>query len=175
MKRFLIAAGLVAFLPAVALAQGTSAQDAKVGSKNNGASPPAQDKSKRLTRDELRACMLLSDANQAEAVAIKEAQTAYFADLLPAKEALRKQRDWINEEGSALKKEQGELQKAQPTPFLGSILMEANVHGYDSTLAMYKWVAEGIEPEQARFTGGVLITREDFEQQLKDHGMWPEG
>jgi len=113
MKRFLIAAGLVAFLPAVALAQGTSAQDAKVGSKNSGASPPAEDKSKRLTRDELRACMLLSDANQAEAVAIKEAQTAYFADLLPAKEALRKQRDWINEEGSALKMEQGELQKAQ--------------------------------------------------------------
>ena len=68
----------------------------------------------------------------------------------------------------------GELQKAKPTPFFGSILMEANVHGYDSTMAMHKWVTEGIEPEKARFTGGVLISRENFEQELKDHGMWPE-
>ena len=68
----------------------------------------------------------------------------------------------------------GELQKVEPTPFFGSILMEANVHGYDSSIAMHKWVTEGVEPERARFTGGVLITRGNFEQELKDHGMWPE-
>lgn len=68
----------------------------------------------------------------------------------------------------------GELQKTDPTPFFGSILMEANVHGYDSTLAMYKWVTEGVEPEKSRLTGGMLITRENFEQELKAHGMWPE-
>lgn len=68
----------------------------------------------------------------------------------------------------------GELQKANPTPFFGSILMEANVHGYDSTMAMYQWIKEGVEPPKARFTGGVLITRENFEEELKAHGMWPE-
>lgn len=68
----------------------------------------------------------------------------------------------------------GELQKAEPTPFYGSILMEANVHGYDSTMAMYQWVTEGVEPEKARFTGGILITRDNFEEELKAHGMWPE-
>jgi len=68
----------------------------------------------------------------------------------------------------------GELQKANVTPFFGSVLMEANIHGYDSALAMYKWIAEGIEPEKAHFTGGVLITRDNFEKELKAHGMWPE-
>jgi L-arabinose transport system substrate-binding protein len=65
-----------------------------------------------------------------------------------------------------------EFKKPSPTPFYGSVLMEANVHGHDTALAMYKWVTQGVEPPKARFTGGVLITRDDFEQQLKKHGMW---
>jgi L-arabinose transport system substrate-binding protein len=65
-----------------------------------------------------------------------------------------------------------ELKKTKETPFYGSVLMEANVHGHDTAVAMYKWIAEGIEPAKTRFTGGVLITRKDFEQQLKAHGMW---
>ena len=116
MKRSLFAAGLVALLPAVSLAQGTAAPDAKAGSKNSSASRPAEDKSRRLTRDELRACMLLSDANKAEAVAVKDAQTTYLkerADLLAAKDKLGKQSDWLDEEGNALKVEQVEIQKAQ--------------------------------------------------------------
>jgi L-arabinose transport system substrate-binding protein len=68
----------------------------------------------------------------------------------------------------------GELQKEKPTPFYGSILMEANVHGYDTALAMYKWVSEGVEPRKAVFTGGMLITRDNFEEELKRHGMWTE-
>lgn len=65
-----------------------------------------------------------------------------------------------------------ELKKPNRTPFFGSILMEANKHGYDTTVAVYEWVASGKEPAKATFTGGVLITREDFEAKLKDHGMW---
>lgn len=65
-----------------------------------------------------------------------------------------------------------ELKKPKPTPFYGSILMEANKHGYDTTLAVYEWVTQGKEPAKATFTGGVLITREDFEAKLKEHGMW---
>lgn len=65
-----------------------------------------------------------------------------------------------------------ELKRKKPTPFYGSILMEANVHGYDSAAAMYKWVTKGVEPPKARFTGGILITRKTFEQKLKAHGMW---
>jgi L-arabinose transport system substrate-binding protein len=66
-----------------------------------------------------------------------------------------------------------EFKKPTPTPFFGSILMEANVHGHDSALAVYKWVKDGKEPEpKQRFTGGLLITRADFEDQLKKHGMW---
>lgn len=65
-----------------------------------------------------------------------------------------------------------EFKKTKPTPFYGSVLMEANLHGHDSTLAVYKWVTAGVEPPLAKFTGGVLITRKDFEQKLKEHGMW---
>lgn len=65
-----------------------------------------------------------------------------------------------------------EFKKAKPTPFFGSVLMEANIHGHDTALAMYKWIAAGVEPPKVRFTSGVLITRETFEQKLKDHGMW---
>ena len=65
-----------------------------------------------------------------------------------------------------------ELKKTTPTPFFGSILMEANVHGHDTTAALVDWVSKGTEPAKERFTGGVLITRADFEQKLKEHGMW---
>ncbi len=65
-----------------------------------------------------------------------------------------------------------ELKKPTPTPFYGSVLMEANLHGYDTSAAMYKWIKDGVEPPKAHFTGGVLITRKDFEEQLKKHGMW---
>ena len=65
-----------------------------------------------------------------------------------------------------------ELKKPSPTPFYGSILMEANKHGYDTTVAVYEWVTQGKEPPKATFTGGILITRADFEAKLKEHGMW---
>jgi len=65
-----------------------------------------------------------------------------------------------------------EFKKSKPTPFYGSVLMEANLHGYNSTLAVYKWVTEGVEPQLTTLTGGVLITRKDFEEKLKEHGMW---
>ncbi len=65
-----------------------------------------------------------------------------------------------------------EFKRQTPTPFFGSVLMEANVHGYETTASMFKWVTQGIEPPLCRETGGVLITRETFEQKLKEHGMW---
>lgn len=65
-----------------------------------------------------------------------------------------------------------EFKRQTPTPFCGSVLMEANLHGYETTAAMFKWVTQGIEPPLCRETGGILITRETFEQKLKEHGMW---
>jgi chromosome segregation ATPase len=116
MKRFLLAASLAALLPAAVLAQSAATPNAKADPKKSGASRPVEDKSRRLTRDELRACMLLSDANKAESIGVRDAQAAYFkerADLLAAKEKLKKQSDWLDEEGNALKAEQGEVLKAQ--------------------------------------------------------------
>jgi L-arabinose transport system substrate-binding protein len=63
-----------------------------------------------------------------------------------------------------------EFRKSSPTGFYGSVLMEANLHGYESTERLYKWVSGGPKPDN-KFTGGVLITRENFEQVLKQHGL----
>lgn len=65
-----------------------------------------------------------------------------------------------------------ELKKPEATAFFGSVLMEANVHGHDSTMALYNWVTKDQKPEN-KFTGGKLITRANFEAELKAHGMWP--
>jgi L-arabinose transport system substrate-binding protein len=63
-----------------------------------------------------------------------------------------------------------EFRKSTPTGFYASVLMEANLHGFESTERLYKWVTTGVKPDN-KFTGGVLITRENFEQVLKQHGL----
>jgi hypothetical protein len=36
---------------------------------------------------------------------------------------------------------------------------------------MYKWIKNGIEPPATTFTSGVLITRDDYKQIMKDQGL----
>lgn len=64
-----------------------------------------------------------------------------------------------------------ELEKPTPTGFFGSILLSARQHGYGATEFVYKWVSEGIEPPKDYRTEGVLITRANFRQVLKDEGF----
>jgi L-arabinose transport system substrate-binding protein len=65
----------------------------------------------------------------------------------------------INGSGSA----QAEFQKAEPTGFFASILLDARKHGYDTSVAMYHWIADGTAPEPLTFTDGQLMTRENWE------------
>jgi L-arabinose transport system substrate-binding protein len=60
----------------------------------------------------------------------------------------------------------GEFQKAQPTAFYASILLDARRHGYDTTLAMYRWVTENVAPAMLTYTVGKVMTRENW-QELK--------
>lgn len=65
----------------------------------------------------------------------------------------------INGSGSA----QAEFQKAAPTAFYASIQLDARKHGYDTTMAMYRWVSQDVAPEPLVFTSGNVMTRENWE------------
>ena len=64
-----------------------------------------------------------------------------------------------------------ELEKEKPTAFFGSMLLSAKSHGYQTCEVMYKWIKDGVEPPMDTRTVGVLITRENFRQVLKEQGI----
>lgn len=64
-----------------------------------------------------------------------------------------------------------ELEKSSPTSFHGSILLSAKTHGYQTCAMMYKWIKDGVAPPLDTRTTGVLITRDNFRQVLKEHGL----
>ena len=64
-----------------------------------------------------------------------------------------------------------ELAKQKPTAFFGSILLSAKEHGYRTTEMMYRWIKDGVEPPPDTRTIGVLITRDNFRQVLKEQGI----
>jgi L-arabinose transport system substrate-binding protein len=64
-----------------------------------------------------------------------------------------------------------ELEKEKPTAFFGSMLLSAKSHGYQTCEMMYRWIKDGVEPPLDTRTVGVLITRENFRQVLKEQGV----
>ena len=64
-----------------------------------------------------------------------------------------------------------ELEKAKPTPFFGSMLLSAKSHGYETAKMMFQWIKVGKEPNLDTRTVGVLITRDNFRQVLKEQGV----
>jgi len=64
-----------------------------------------------------------------------------------------------------------ELEKAKPTSFVGSVLLSARSHGYQTVTMMFHWIKDGAEPATDTRTAGVLITRENFRQVLKEQGV----
>lgn len=64
-----------------------------------------------------------------------------------------------------------ELEKAKSTSFVGSVLLSARSHGYETATMMFHWIKDGTEPPLDTRTTGVLITRENFRQVLKEQGI----
>ncbi len=46
---------------------------------------------------------------------------------------------------------QSEFQKPAQTGFFGSLLLSPNKHGHDTTMSLYHWIKDGIEPPKATF------------------------
>ena len=65
-----------------------------------------------------------------------------------------------------------ELSKPNVTGFLGSLLPSPDVHGYKTTEMLYNWVTKGEEPPKfTAVTDAVLITRENFKEELAKKGL----
>jgi len=64
-----------------------------------------------------------------------------------------------------------EFRKPEPTGFFASVLLTPRRHGYETAEMMYKWIRDGVEPPKLTYTSGILITRDTFEQVLKEQGL----
>ncbi|HEX2860998.1 MAG TPA: arabinose ABC transporter substrate-binding protein [Lacunisphaera sp.] len=64
-----------------------------------------------------------------------------------------------------------ELRKARPTGFFGSMLVSAPQEGFQTSEMLYRWIKDGVAPPLDTRTTGILITRENFEQVLKQEGI----
>jgi L-arabinose transport system substrate-binding protein len=64
-----------------------------------------------------------------------------------------------------------ELEKEKPTSFFGSMLLSPKRHGSETVTMMYHWIKDGQEPPLDSRTTGILITRENFRQVLKEQGI----
>jgi L-arabinose transport system substrate-binding protein len=64
-----------------------------------------------------------------------------------------------------------EFEKSERTGFFASSLLQAKEHGYKTAEMMYKWIKEGAEPAKDTRTIGVMITKDNFQQVLKEQGI----
>jgi len=64
-----------------------------------------------------------------------------------------------------------DLKKPAATGLFGSILLQAKRHGFDTSEMMYQWIKDGKEPAKITYTDGVLITRDNYKQVLKEQGL----
>lgn len=64
-----------------------------------------------------------------------------------------------------------ELRKTKPTGFHGSMLVSAPAEGFRTAEMLYHWIKEGTAPALDTRTTGILITRENFEQVLRQEGI----
>lgn len=64
-----------------------------------------------------------------------------------------------------------ELRKSKPTGFYGSMLVSAPFEGNKTAEMLYRWIKDGVAPPLETRTPGILITRENFEQVLRQEGI----
>jgi len=66
---------------------------------------------------------------------------------------------------------QDEFQKKQETGFFATVLISPRIHGFETADAMYHWIKDGKEPPKVKYTKGVLIDRQNWQQVLKEQGL----
>lgn len=66
---------------------------------------------------------------------------------------------------------QSEFDKDEMTGFFGTVTISPYRHGYETAENMYKWIAEGEEPEKLIYTAGTLMTRDNQDEVLSELGL----
>jgi ABC-type sugar transport system substrate-binding protein len=64
-----------------------------------------------------------------------------------------------------------ELAKPRATGFHASVLLSPRAHGYDTAVAMYRWITAGQAPPAVTLTSGKLLTRANYRDVLAQEGM----
>ncbi len=64
-----------------------------------------------------------------------------------------------------------ELEKPDPTGFVGTVFVNSIEEGYKTAEMLYKWIAEGIEPPLDTRTTGTIVTRETYRQIMTEAGF----
>ncbi len=64
-----------------------------------------------------------------------------------------------------------EFEKPQPTGFFATVLISPYRHGFETSEAMYKWIKDGVEPPKDIRTSGILVTRDNYKQIMKEQGL----
>lgn len=64
-----------------------------------------------------------------------------------------------------------EFKKEQKTGYFASSLINPYRHGFETAELLYKWIKDGEEPEKDIRTAGMIVTRENYMQVLKDLGL----
>lgn len=175
MKRILLCTLMLAALPA--LAQVTTNPNAKVDPKNNKVGRPVVEKPKvkLMTRDELRACLLQFDKNEAEAKDIKAAQTSNLearASLVKAKEDLLKEGNELDASAVALKAERADLVKAQDEikeklPKMERAAAEALLNDYKARAAAHDVKVDAYNVSKTKYAA----TAKDFDAKIETHNQ----
>jgi L-arabinose transport system substrate-binding protein len=64
-----------------------------------------------------------------------------------------------------------EFEKATPSGFFATCLISPLRHGYETSEYLYKWIKDGVEPPKDTRTTGMIITRENCKQVMKEQGL----
>jgi L-arabinose transport system substrate-binding protein len=64
-----------------------------------------------------------------------------------------------------------DFRKSGPTGFFASVLLSPRRHGYGTAEMMFNWIKNGVVPPLETFTDGILITRENYKEQMHKEGL----
>ena len=64
-----------------------------------------------------------------------------------------------------------EFEKDEMTGFVATVLLAAKRHGYETAENMYKWIANGEEPDKLIYTAGILMDRSNYHDVRKEMGL----
>jgi len=64
-----------------------------------------------------------------------------------------------------------EFKKEKPTGYFATCMISPRRHGFETAEYLYKWIKDGVEPPKDTRTAGVLATRDNYLEVIKELGL----